>query len=168
VPVAVRHVYVERRWKSFHCVVGELKLQRAYYYCWECERGLLSSRPGLGNGRYGRSPPAVVRMIGTVGAMVSFQEGSELLTELAGVAVDAKQVERTAEGLGKEIAEDERVHTEPLDSLALPQTLYLGMDGTGIPLRRRGAGGPQRQATGRIGQDRRGETLHHLECGIAR
>src|SRR5260370_41703842 len=74
-------------------------------------------------------------MIGTVGAMVSFQEGSELLTELAGVAVDAKQVERTAEGLGKEIAEDGRVHAEPLDSLALPQTLYLGMDGTGIPLR---------------------------------
>jgi len=67
--------------------------------------------------------------------MVSFQEGSELLTELAGGAVDAKQVERTAEDLGKEIAEVERVHTEPLDSLALPQTLYLGMDGTGIPLR---------------------------------
>jgi hypothetical protein len=67
--------------------------------------------------------------------MVSFQEGSELLTELAGVAVDAKQVERTAEALGQEIAEDERVHTEALDSLPLPQTLYLGMDGTGIPLR---------------------------------
>jgi hypothetical protein len=74
-------------------------------------------------------------MTGTVGALVSFQEGSELLTELAGVAVDAKQVERTAEALGKEIAEDERAHTEPLDSLSLPQTLYLGMDGTGIPLR---------------------------------
>jgi hypothetical protein len=74
-------------------------------------------------------------MLGTVGAMVSFQEGSELLTELAGVAVDAKQVERTAEGLGKEIAEDERHYTEPLDTLPLPQTLYLGMDGTGIPLR---------------------------------
>jgi len=34
-------------------------------------------------------------MTGTVGALVSFQEGSALLTELAGVAVDAKQVERT-------------------------------------------------------------------------
>ena len=34
--------------------------------------------------------------------MVSFQEGSELLTELAGETVDAKQVERTAEALGKE------------------------------------------------------------------
>jgi hypothetical protein len=74
-------------------------------------------------------------MVGTVGAMVSFQEGSELLTELAGVALDAKQVERTAEALGKEIAEDERQHSEPSDMLPLPQTLYLGMDGTGIPLR---------------------------------
>jgi Uncharacterised protein family (UPF0236) len=75
------------------------------------------------------------RMIGTVGAMVSFQEGSELLQELAGVVVDAQQVDRTTEALGKEIAEDERVHSEALDSLPLPQTLYLGMDGTGIPLR---------------------------------
>jgi Uncharacterised protein family (UPF0236) len=74
-------------------------------------------------------------MTGTVGALVSFQEGSELLTELAGVAVDAKQVERTAEALGQEIAEDERQHSEPCDTLPLPQTLYLGMDGTGIPLR---------------------------------
>jgi hypothetical protein len=67
--------------------------------------------------------------------MVSFQEGSELLKELAGVVVDAKQVERTAEALGKEIAEDERCHMEPSDTLPLPKTLYLGMDGTGIPLR---------------------------------
>jgi hypothetical protein len=43
-------------------------------------------------------------MVGTVGAMVSFQEGSELLTEMAGVAVDAKQIARTAEALGKQIA----------------------------------------------------------------
>ena len=84
-------------------------------------------------------------MVGTVGAMVSFQEGSELLTELAGVALDAKQVERTAEALGKEIAEDERQHSEPSDMLPLPQTLYLGMDGTGIPLR-------AEELAGRIGK----------------
>jgi len=57
------------------------------------------------------------------------------LTELAGVAVDAKQVERTPEALGEEIAEDERHCTEPCDVLPLLRTLYLGMDGTGIPLR---------------------------------
>ena len=136
--------YVERRWKSFHSVVGELRLERAYYYCWECKRGFCPRDRALGLDATSLSP-AVVRMIGTVGAMVSFQEGSELLTELAGVAVDAKQVERTAEGLGKEIAEDERVHSNPLDALALPPTLYLGMDGTGIPLR-------AQQLAGRVGK----------------
>src|SRR5208283_5835949 len=74
--------------------------------------------------------------VGTVGALVSFQEGSTLRQELAGVAVDAKQVERTAEALGAEIAAAEHQDTEPAhDHLPLPQTLYLGMDGTGIPLR---------------------------------
>jgi hypothetical protein len=74
-------------------------------------------------------------MVGTVGALVSFQEGSELLQELAGVAVEAKQVERTAEALGSEIAAAERQNLEPRDQLPLPATLYLGIDGTGIPLR---------------------------------
>jgi len=107
----------------------ELKLERAYYYCWECERGFCPRDRTLEMDATSLSP-ALTRMTGTVGALVSFVEGSALLAELAGVAVDAKQVERTAEGLGKELAEDERVHTEPLDSLPLPQTLYLGMDGT--------------------------------------
>ncbi len=106
-------------------MVGELKLERAYYYCWECERGFCPRDRAWGMDATSLFP-AVVRMIGTVGAMVSFQEGSDLLTELAGVAVDAKQVERTAEDLGKEIAEDERVHTEPLDSLPLPELCISG------------------------------------------
>ncbi len=102
--------------------------------CTSCGHGYCPRDQHLGIENTSLSP-ALTRMTGTVGALVSFQEGSALLTELAGVTVDAKQVERTAEALGKEIAEDERVHTEPLDALALPQTLYLGMDGTAIPLR---------------------------------
>jgi len=39
------------------------------------------------------------------------------------------------EALGEEIAEDERHHSEPMDALPLPKTLYLGIDGTGIPMR---------------------------------
>lgn len=65
--------------------------------------------------------------------MVSFAESSELLHELAGLAVDAKQVERTAEALGREIAADERAVVEPTAPLA--PTMYLGMDGTGVPMR---------------------------------
>ena len=74
-------------------------------------------------------------MVGTVGAAVSFQEGSELLRELAEVEVGAKQVERTAEALGAEIAEDERQQVEVWKEGPLPPTLYLGLDGTGIPMR---------------------------------
>ena len=45
----------------------------------------------------------------------------------------AKQVERTAVALGKEIAQDERTVVTPH---APPSTtMYLGMDGTGIPMR---------------------------------
>jgi hypothetical protein len=126
--------FAGRRTKQVDSVLGPLRLERAYYHCASCGHGSCPRDQHLGIENTSLSP-ALTRMVGTVGAMVSFQEGSELLTELAGVAVDAKQVERTAEALGKEIAKDERVHTEPPDSLPLPRTLYLGMDGTGIPLR---------------------------------
>src|SRR6267154_2108106 len=136
--------FAGRRTKQVHSVLGPLRLERAYYHCASCGHGYCPRDQHLGIENTSLSP-ALTRMTGTVGALVSFQEGSELLTELAGVAVDAKQVERTAEALGKQIAEDERLHAEPLDALALPQTLYLGMDGTGIPLR-------AEELVGRIGK----------------
>jgi hypothetical protein len=126
--------FAGRRSKQFHSVLGPLRLERAYYHCSSCGHGCYPRDRHLGMENTSLSP-ALTRMTGTVGAMVSFQEGSELLQQLAGVVVDAKQVERTAEALGQEIAEDERQHSEPLDTLPLPKTLYLGIDGTGIPLR---------------------------------
>ena len=133
-PCGKKARYAGRRTKQVHSVLGPLRLERAYYHCSSCGHGFCPRDQQLQIENTSLSP-AVTRMVGTVGAMVSFQEGSELLTELAGVAVDAQQVERTAEALGAEIAEDERQHSEPCDALPLPQTLYLGMDGTGIPLR---------------------------------
>lgn len=80
---------------------------------------------------------AVTRMVGLVGATVSFEEGHELLAELAGVQVPTKHVERAAEALGREISEDERRVVEPPPPAeAVPPTLYLGMDGTGVPVRK--------------------------------
>jgi hypothetical protein len=55
------------------------------------------------------------------------------MDSLAGLPVDAKQVERTAEALGRAIAKDERAVVEPWPPSA--PTMYLGMDGTGIPMR---------------------------------
>lgn len=36
---------------------------------------------------------------------------------------------------GDEIATDERRYTEPLEESAVPRTLYMGLEGTGIPMR---------------------------------
>jgi hypothetical protein len=126
--------YVDRRRKVFHSVLGPLELERAYYHCRCCGQGGCPRDHQLGLENTSLSP-AVTRMIGTVGALVSFQEGSQLLEELAGVVVDAKRVERTAETLGAEVAAYEKQDEESLHHTSLPPTLYLGIDGTGVPMR---------------------------------
>jgi hypothetical protein len=125
--------YAGRRDKRFTSVLGELRLERAYYYCDACEAGFCPRDAALGVQGASLSP-GVTRMIGQVGAMVSFEEGHELLRELAGVDVATKHVERAAEALGCEIARDERRVVEPPDEPVAP-TLYLGLDGTGVPMR---------------------------------
>jgi hypothetical protein len=127
--------YVGRRAKRFQSVLGELNLERAYYHCGECGQGWCPLDEALGL-EGATVSPAVQRMVASVGAAVSFEEGSALLHELAEVEMDAKQVERIAEGLGAEIAEQEQNSHEPLSEGLSAPTLYLGMDGTGVPMRR--------------------------------
>lgn len=125
--------YVDRRRKRVQSALGELELERAYYHCPRCGTGFCP-RDGM-LGIEGSLSPAVLRMIASVAAVVSFQEGSQLLEELAGVSVETKQVERAAEALGSEIAAAEKQDLEPLSAGTLPHTLYLGVDGTGVPMR---------------------------------
>ena len=72
-------------------------------------------------------------MTASAAALLSFEESSGLLQELAGVEVSAKQVERAAETLGAEISVDEHQQVEKIGEVA--PTMYLGMDGTGVPMR---------------------------------
>ncbi len=67
------------------------------------------------------------------------------MKELAGLKIDPKMVERAAEALGTEIAEDERqrVEVEPPSG----PTMYVGKDGTGVPARPR-EGRPGKQPDG--------------------
>jgi len=127
--------YAGRRPKTFESVLGLLTLERAYYHCGACGTGFCPRDRALGL-EGGSLTPGVLRMVGRVGAMVSFEEGHELLGELAGVNVSTKHIERAAEAVGREVAQDERrvVEPPPADEPVAP-TLYLGMDGTGVPMR---------------------------------
>ena len=124
--------YHGRHEKTFASVLGPLHLQRAYYHCAQCQSGFCPRDQALGL-ELSSLTPGVVRMTSSTAALVSFAESSQLLHELAGVEVSAKQAERTAEALGAEIASDEQQQVETMGEVA--PTMYLGMDGTGVPMR---------------------------------
>ena len=126
--------YAGRRAKTVRTALGAMTLERAYYHCACCRTGFCPRDRTLGIDGTTLSP-AATRMTAAAAARVSFQEASTLLDDLAGLAVDPKQVERTAEALGRVIAADERQAVEP-EAHRVKPTLYLGMDGTGIPMRK--------------------------------
>ena len=139
-------VYVERRPKTFTTVLGPLTLERAWYHCAVCGHGFSPRDRELGFAG-GSLSPAVRRMVGMAAAETSFGHAGVLLRELAGVEVGAKQVERHAEALGRDIARDEAEVVEPEPAAAA--TLYVGLDGTGVPMRRaETAGRAGKQADG--------------------
>jgi len=124
--------YRGRREKTFITVLGYMTLTRAYYYCPDCKHGFFPRDRQLDLGE-GVLSAGVTKMVGTSAALVSFQESHHLLHELAGLNIETKQVERVAEVLGQAIAQDECSHVEQRP--AASETMYLGLDGTGIPMR---------------------------------
>jgi hypothetical protein len=124
--------YHGRHRKTFESVLGPLHLERAYYHCAKCQSGFCPRDRALRLELFSLTP-GVLRMTGSTAALGSFEQSSALLHELAGVEVSAKQVERAAETLGAEIAADERRCAEKMGQVA--PTMYLGMDGTGVPMR---------------------------------
>ena len=126
--------YAGRHPKTFETVLGPLTLQRAYYHCPACDGGCCPRDAALGLDGSSLSP-AVLRMTGSTAALVSFAESSALLAELATVRVDTKQIERCAEALGREVAAAERDGAFPSEGPSAP-TMYLGLDGTGLPVRK--------------------------------
>ena len=97
----------------------------------------------------GSLSPGVLRMAGAAAALVSFAEARSLLDELAGVQLSAKHVERAAEALGRAIAAAERGREAFAQEPPAAPTMYLGMDGTGVPVRKQPvAGRAGKQADG--------------------
>ncbi len=124
--------YHGRHTKTFESVLGPLQLGRAYYHCPQCQSGFCPRDRDLKLELFSLTP-GVLRMIGSAAALLSFEESRELLRDSAGIEVSTKQVERAAEALGAEIAVNERQSVERMGELA--PTMYLGMDGTGVPMR---------------------------------
>ena len=125
--------YAGRREKTLTTALGPITLERAWYHCEACSAGFAPRDRALGFDNSSLSP-AVLRMVGIAGGQFSFAMSSSIIHELADLRIDSKTVERQAEALGREVAEDERSVIEPEPGDA--PTLYVGLDGTGIPVRK--------------------------------
>ena len=126
--------YAGRSAKTFATLLGPLSLQRAYYHCGACGHGCFPRDRSLGLDG-GSLSPGLLRLSGLTASLVSFAESSELLAQLAGVPVDAKRVERAAEALGRAIDAAEQAGEAFASEPPAAPTMYLGIDGTGVPVR---------------------------------
>ena len=130
------------RSKHLTTVLGEVKIRRPYYYCDQCQQGLIPKDRELDIVSTSLSP-GVRRMIGLVGGKEPFNEARTDLEELAGVCVSTKAVERASEAIGEDIEASEKPDRELLVSgkiVALESKkrsvarMYIAMDGTGVPV----------------------------------
>jgi hypothetical protein len=131
--------YRELRSKPLLTAVGPAKVSRPYYLCPRCRTGQfpVDAELDIANTEFS---PGVRRMLASVGQQAAFDCGRQQLQLLANLDVTAKAVERTAEAVGEDIAADEREEIEGAMQLDLPlvigqpvPTLYVEMDGTGVP-----------------------------------
>jgi hypothetical protein len=116
--------YHGRHQKTFESALGPLHPERACYHCARGQSGFCPRDRTLGLESFSLTP-AVLRMTASTAAPVSFEQSRGLLADLAGVQISDKQVERTAESLGAEIATEERKPVEKIGPVA--PTMYLGM-----------------------------------------
>jgi len=124
--------YAGKKEKTFITALGDITLKRAYYTDGN-GRGYFPLDSMLGFDKDSLSG-GVKRMIGHTAGVLSFKESSLMIKNLASLTVGVKQVERAAEALGEEIARNEKSEVE----LGTPcgTTMYLGIDGTGCPVRK--------------------------------
>jgi hypothetical protein len=131
-----RFAFIEEREKTILTVLGKVKISRAYYYDRKAHEGMCPYDKALDVVGISFST-GMRRIMGRVGAYRSFALGHEDIQELAGVNVTAKEVERIAEDLGKEAALfmcEEQMRQEEVDRIPPNTTMYVLMDGSGVPV----------------------------------
>ena len=111
--------YREMRARRVQTAVGEIGLLRPWYLCPHCHNGQCPADAALDIEKTDLSP-GVRRMLALVGSEAPFDHGRQQLELLAGLAVTAKAVERTAEAIGADIAAGEQREIQRALQLSLP------------------------------------------------
>jgi hypothetical protein len=139
-PCGQQAIYRELRSKTMLTAVGAVTVSRPYFLCPQCHQGQFPADAQL-DCVHTEFSPGVRRMQALVGQDASFDQGREQMKLLAGLEVTTKSVERVAEAIGADIAQQEQHQINRALQLDLPlivgepiPILYVQMDGTGVPV----------------------------------
>lgn len=121
-------------------LLGPVSFGRSRYECAVCGEVRYPGDELLDVVGTGRSP-GVRRMMARAGSRQTFKEAREDLKVYAGLEVSAKDVERVAEATGEQIEDWESCQRseilnrpQPVVSDFTVATMYIEMDGTGVPM----------------------------------
>ncbi len=125
------------RAKTVKTLFGEVRILRDYYVATDGgSRVPLDESLGLIEGY----SPGLAKMMARIAAQDSFEEGSKDLFAYAGVKVGPKAIARMAELVAPQMRAAHAVAKPEQNTAAIP-VMYIGGDGTGVPVRKNEARG---------------------------
>ena len=145
-----------RRTKGLVTTLGPVPLPRSFYQCKDCRRGCFPDDQcrDIVNTTYS---PGVRRLMARAGSQTQFEQAAQDLLCYARLKVDAREIERVAEEVGRQVEQwlcDQQEHLLKTDATPSPAldpaaNFYVSFDGTGVPVRKNElVGRPGKQADG--------------------
>lgn len=120
--------------KEILTILGPVSYTRSLFTCPVCNTTRYPGDEALDVVNTTRSP-GVRRMMARAGSQAPFRESRDDLRIYAGIEVSAKDVERVAEQIGREMEEWREREALPELQDEIP-ILYVSYDGTGVPMTR--------------------------------
>ncbi len=135
------------RGKSLVSLLGNVRVDRAYYHCKSCHKGLCPGDATLGLNSSDATPAAteVVSMAGVLGAFA--QAAERVLTQMSGLRLSESTVQRLTENVGADVGQ--RLDDGQKFGPSIPWSwhkdangktcAYVSIDATGVPQQGPGA-----------------------------
>lgn len=132
-----------RRGKGLLTTLGAVPFRRSFYQCEQCRQSRFpdDERLDIVNTTYS---PGVRRLMARAGSQTQFEQAAEDLLCYAGLKLEAREIERVAEDVGRQVEQwlaeeqDQVVQAGPSSPPRLESgaKFYISFDGTGIPVRK--------------------------------
>jgi len=132
-----------RRTKELLTVLGQVPFARSLYQCERCSQSRFPEDDRLDIVRTSYSP-GVRRLMARAGSQTQFEQAAQDLLCYAGLEVQAREIERVAEEVGREVEQwlgqqqsrllELAPDGRPTPPKSIPK-FYVSFDGTGVPVR---------------------------------